>query len=352
MTVYPKPIFEKLEELSELQSLIDSIRTAIKEANSLAALDHIRIQALGKRAQLTRILKNVRSLAPDDRPRIGQAVNQAKQVIQTALEKRLETLKAIDLKQKLACPTLDVTLPGRGEQLGSCHPLSTTQSELEQLFIQIGFNLMTGPEIEDEQHNFTALNIPLNHPARALHDTFYLEKDRLLRTHTSTIQIRALKQYPPPLYLIASGRVYRRDFDVTHTPMFHQLEGLAVYEQANFSELKGLLTQFLQIFFKNPQLPTRFRASYFPFTEPSAEVDVQCVLCAGKGCPVCSHTGWLEVLGCGMVHPRVLIGAGLDAERYQGYAFGMGIDRLTALRFGIPDLRMLFENDLRFLTQF
>lgn len=335
-----------------LQAFIETTLTAIMQAQTLADLDHIRVQALGKQGQLTQQLKSVGKLPPEERPRMGQAVNQAKQQLQAEIEARRQALTAAALEAQLNQSAIDVTLPGRGRSLGTRHPLNSTRAQLEALFIQAGFSLMTGPEIEDDAHNFTALNIPLHHPARAMHDTFYLENGLLLRTHTSTIQIRALQQTPPPLRIIASGRVYRRDSDLTHTPMFHQLEGLVVNETANFAELKGLLVHFLQSFFENPQLIIRFRASYFPFTEPSAEVDVQCLLCTGTGCNICSHTGWLEILGCGMVHPQVLTNAGVDPERYQGYAFGMGIDRLCLLQHGIPDLRLLFENDLRFLQQF
>jgi phenylalanyl-tRNA synthetase alpha chain len=335
-----------------IQNLIKTASNLIKEAPNLPALEAIRTQILGKQGELTQLLKKIGERPQSERPQMGQIVNQAKQQLQNILEKRYQVLKEKALIQTLHSHTLDVSLPGRGETLGSCHPLTQTTTQLEQLFVQAGFRLMTGPEIEDEEHNFTALNIPSHHPARALHDTFYLQNGLLLRTHTSTVQIRALKQQALPLRMISTGRVYRCDSDITHTPMFHQLEGLVITETANLAELKGLLTAFLQTFFENPQLKLRFRASYFPFTEPSAEVDVQCTLCTGLGCHICHHTGWLEILGCGMTHPKVLKYAGVDPEQYQGYAFGMGIDRLTLLRHGIPDLRLLFENDIHFLKQF
>ena len=246
---------------------------------------------------------------------------------------------------------MDVTLPGRGQQAGGLHPVTRTLNRVEELFRGMGFDVAEGPEIEDDYHNFEALNIPPSHPARAMHDTFYFDEHTVLRTHTSPVQIRVMAEKKPPLRIIAPGRVYRCDSDITHTPMFHQLEGLLVDDKTTFADLKGILDEFLKAFFEK-DLAVRFRPSYFPFTEPSAEVDMQCVMCGGEGCRVCSHTGWIEILGCGMVHPKVLGHVNIDSETYTGFAFGMGIERLTMLRYGVNDLRLFFENDLRFLRQF
>ena len=268
------------------------------------------------------------------------------------LKAQSELLVNQEINAQLAREKVDISLAGRGQANGSLHPVTRTRNRIENFFTSVGFSVEQGPEVEDDYHNFEALNIPSNHPARALHDTFYFANGLLLRTHTSPAQIRAMRNAKPPIKMIAPGRVYRCDSDVTHTPMFHQVEGLLIDESANFSELKGLLTQFLQHFFERKDLAIRFRAAYFPFTEPSAEVDIQCVMCDGAGCRVCSQTGWLEILGCGMVHPNVLEKVGLAADKHQGYAFGMGIDRLALLRYRIPDLRLMFENDCRFLEQF
>jgi len=338
--------------LEGLQSLTQAAVVKINSAQDLISLDQIRIQYLGKKGQLTEYLKSLSNLSAAERPQIGQAVNQAKEKIQAVLQVREETLRATELAAKLANESVDVTLPGRQLELGSSHPVTRTRERIELFFTQVGFTVEEGPEIENDHYNFEALNIPAHHPARAMHDTFYFPNGSLLRTHTSPVQVRVMEQSKPPIKVIAPGRVYRCDSDLTHTPMFHQVEGLLIDEKANFAELKGLLSDFLQHFFERKDLPTRFRAAYFPFTEPSAEVDIQCVICTGSGCRVCSQTGWLEVLGCGMVHPNVLKTANIDSECYQGYAFGMGIDRLAMLRYSIPDLRMMFENDLRFLRQF
>jgi phenylalanyl-tRNA synthetase alpha chain len=255
------------------------------------------------------------------------------------------------LAQRLASEKIDVTLPGRGLGSGGLHPVTRTMERIERLFAHAGFTVEQGPEIEDDFHNFEALNIPAHHPARAMHDTFYFDAHRLLRTHTSPVQIRVMEASKPPLKIIAPGRVYRCDSDITHTPMFHQVEGFLVDDNVSFADLKGVIYDFLSNFFER-ELQVRFRPSYFPFTEPSAEVDIECVMCSGKGCRVCSHTGWLEVLGCGMIHPEVFRHVGIDSEAFSGYAFGMGVERLTMLRYGVNDLRLFFENDLRFLKQF
>jgi phenylalanyl-tRNA synthetase alpha chain len=278
-------------------------------------------------------------------------INEAKEEIKHALEARKAALLAARLESQLGAEAIDVTLPGRGQRPGGLHPITRTLERIEAFFTQVGFIVAEGPEVEDDFHNFEALNIPIHHPARAMHDTFYFDSRLLLRTHTSNVQIRTMEVQAPPVRIIAPGRVYRCDSDITHTPMFHQVEGLFVDEEVSFADLRGVLDDFLRQFFEKADLQVRFRPSYFPFTEPSAEVDIQCVMCGGGGCRVCSHSGWLEVLGCGMVHPAVFQQVGIDSERYTGYAFGMGVERLAMLRYGVNDLRLFFENDLRFLQQ-
>jgi phenylalanyl-tRNA synthetase alpha chain len=309
------------------------------------------VRLLGKKGALTDQLKSLGSLPAAERPAAGARINEAKVAVQAALEARRAELEAAALAAELAQGALDVTLPGRGQEPGGLHPVTRTRLRIERIFGQAGFQVATGPEVEDDFHNFEALNIPKNHPARAMHDTFYFPDGRLLRTHTSPVQIRSMRAQAPPLALIAPGRVYRNDSDMTHTPMFHQVEGIVIGEAVSFANLKAMLHTFVERFFEEP-LGMRLRPSYFPFTEPSAEVDIECVFCHGAGCRVCKQTGWIEVLGCGMVHPNVLGAAGIDAERWQGYAFGMGIERLTMLRYGVDDLRLFFENDLQFLKQF
>ncbi|MEA3197462.1 MAG: phenylalanyl-tRNA synthetase alpha chain, partial [Gammaproteobacteria bacterium] len=318
---------------------------------SLAALDEVRVRFLGKKGLLTEQLKGLGKLSADERPAAGQRINDAKTSIQAALEMHRIRLEQAALEMDLAKGTIDVTLPGRGQEPGSIHPITRTRLRIERIFAQAGFQVAAGPEVEDDFHNFEALNIPKNHPARAMHDTFYFPDGRLLRTHTSPVQIRSMRAQRPPLSVIAPGRVYRCDSDMTHTPMFHQVEGIAVGENISFANLKAMLHTFVERFFEQP-LGMRLRPSYFPFTEPSAEVDIECVFCHGGGCRVCKQTGWLEILGCGMIHPNVLAAAGIDSEHWQGYAFGMGIERLAMLRYGVDDLRLFFENDLQFLKQF
>ncbi len=335
----------------ELSALVDEATSLIEQADKLAALDEVRVRYLGKSGLLTAQLKQLGKLPADQRPLAGQAINKAKQALQGLIEQRKTTLEQQALAERLSSERVDVTLPGRGLGQGGLHPVSRTLARIEELFSRAGFAIEEGPEIEDDYHNFEALNIPAHHPARAMHDTFYFDTHLLLRTHTSPVQIRTMENAGPPLKIIAPGRVYRCDSDLTHTPMFHQVEGLLVDEDVSFADLKGVLYDFLQNFFER-DLKIRFRPSYFPFTEPSAEADIECVMCGGEGCRVCSHTGWLEVLGCGMVHPEVFRHVGIDSEKYTGYAFGMGVERLTMLRYGINDLRLFFENDLRFLKQF
>jgi phenylalanyl-tRNA synthetase alpha chain len=331
--------------------LVDEATGRIGQAGTLAELDAVRVHYLGKNGQLTARLKQLGKLPKEERPEAGQAINRAKQMLQGLIEQRRSALEQQALEQRLASEQVDVTLPGRGHGLGGLHPVTRTLERIERLFANAGFTVAEGPEIEDDHHNFEALNIPAHHPARAMHDTFYFDAHLLLRTHTSPVQIRVMEAAGPPLKIIAPGRVYRCDSDLTHTPMFHQVEGLLVDENVSFADLKGVIYDFLQNFFEQ-DLKLRFRPSYFPFTEPSAEVDIECVMCSGNGCRVCGNTGWLEVLGCGMVHPEVFRHVGIDSERYTGYAFGMGVERLTMLRYGVNDLRLFFENDLRFLRQF
>ena len=335
-----------------LDELRAAALAAVAAAADLSALDRTRVDYLGKSGLLTAQLKALGALPPAERPAAGQAINQVKVDVQAALDARKAALEQAALAERLAGERVDVTLPGRGQHVGAAHPVTRTLARIEQLFANAGFSIEEGPEVEDDYHNFEALNIPAHHPARAMHDTFYFPDGRLLRTHTSPVQIRVMEQREPPFRVIAPGRVYRCDSDLTHTPMFHQVEGFLVDEQATFADLKGVLYDFLRNFFEDDALKLRFRPSYFPFTEPSAEVDVQCVKCGGAGCRVCKQTGWLEVLGCGMIHPAVLGHVNIDAERWLGYAFGMGVERLAMLRYGIDDIRLYFENDLRFLKQF
>lgn len=323
----------------------------IHEANDLNTLESIRVDYLGKKGKLTEILKSLATLPPAEKPKVGQLVNEVKREISSHIDEKLLTLKELQLQQKLAEEKIDVTLSGRDNNVGSLHPVTQVKQFINTYFNKLGFDIVEGPEVETEFYNFEALNIPSHHPARAMHDTFYFGDGRLLRTHTSPVQVRVMEKNEPPLRLIAPGRVYRCDSDLTHTPMFHQVEGLLIDQQATLAGLKGLLHDFFASFFGR-ELAIRFRPSYFPFTEPSAEVDIECTQCSGKGCRSCKFTGWLEVLGCGMVHPHVLEAVNISSKDFQGWAFGMGIDRLAMLYYGIDDLRMLFENDMTFLKQF
>jgi phenylalanyl-tRNA synthetase alpha chain len=340
-----------MESSLDIERLLGEALQAVEAAADLSVLDQVRVRYLGKNGLMTEQLKRLGSLPKAARPEAGQAINRAKQALQQAIEVRKRGLEQQALADRLSAERIDVSLPGRGLGQGGLHPVSRTLARIEALFAHAGFEIKQGPEIEDDYHNFEALNIPAHHPARAMHDTFYFDDHLLLRTHTSPVQIRTMEQAEPPLKIIAPGRVYRCDSDLTHTPMFHQVEGFLVDERVSFADLKGVLYEFLTQFFEQ-ELRVRFRPSYFPFTEPSAEVDIECVMCGGEGCRVCSQTGWLEVLGCGMIHPEVFRHVGIDSEKYTGYAFGMGVERLTMLRYGINDLRLFFENDLRFLWQF
>jgi phenylalanyl-tRNA synthetase alpha chain len=337
--------------MQNLQVILAAAKSAIEQAQDVKALEQVRINYLGKSGQLTELLKQLGAIPADQRREFGQVVNQAKQQVQEWLQTNEAVLQAKQLQEKLAEESIDVTLAGRGQSLGSLHPVTRIKLRIEQFFAQLGFDMVDGPEIENEYYNFSALNIPEHHPARAMHDTFYFPNGLLLRTHTSPVQIRTMEQQRPPLRIISMGRTYRCDSDVRHTPMFHQVEGLWVDKELNFANLKWLMQAFLSHVFET-NVEVKFRASYFPFTEPSAEVDMTCVHCQGAGCRVCSHSGWIEIGGCGMVHPNVLAAGKIDSEEYTGFAFGMGIERIAMLRYGIDDLRILFENDLRLLEQF
>ncbi|MFN3919950.1 MAG: phenylalanine--tRNA ligase subunit alpha [Methylohalobius sp.] len=334
-----------------VESLLLQAERELAAAQDLIALDQIRVRYLGKKGLFTQRMSELGRLPPEERPAVGKVINEARQRFQQLLEARRETLQRAELETRLKAEALDVTLPGRGQGMAGLHPVTLTLRRIERIFASVGFQTAQGPEIEDDYHNFEALNIPAQHPARAMHDTFYIDQDTLLRTHTSPVQIRVMEQGRPPFKIIAPGRVYRCDSDLTHTPMFHQVEGFLVDRGVSFADLRGVLDEFLRAFFEQ-DVKVRFRPSYFPFTEPSAEVDIGCVMCLGAGCRVCSQSGWLEVMGCGMIHPKVFEAVGIDPEGFTGFAFGLGVERLAMLRYGIDDLRLFFENDLRFLEQF
>lgn len=343
--------------MENVQAIAAQARLAIQSALAVVELERVRVQYLGKKGELTQLLKSLGKLPADERPKAGMVINGAKEQIEALLDERKRALETAAISARLAAETIDVTLPGRRPGTGHLHPITRTLERIEGFFAQIGYRVAEGPEIEDEYHNFDALNIPAHHPARAMHDTFYidaitaLDPVRVLRTHTSPVQIRTMERQSPPIRIICPGRVYRCDSDLTHTPMFHQVEGLVVDREISFADLKGTVDQFLRAFFE-ADFPVRFRPSYFPFTEPSAEVDIQCTHCGGKGCRICKQSGWLEVMGCGMVHPGVFARCGIDADDYTGFAFGMGVERLAMLRYGVNDLRLFFDNDIMFLKQF
>ena len=335
----------------DLQALTGQAEAAVDAATTVAELEEVRVAYLGKKGRITEQLKSLGTLPADERPAAGQAINAAKARVAERLEARRASLQQAELAAALEGERVDVTLPGRGSMPGGLHPITRTLERIERMFRGIGFAIAEGPEVEDDHHNFEALNIPADHPARAMHDTFYFDAHHLLRTHTSPVQIRVMERDGAPVRVIAPGRVYRCDSDLTHTPMFHQVEGLLVDRDVTFGDLKAVLDDFVKAFFE-ADLAVRFRPSYFPFTEPSAEVDVECMFCHGEGCRVCSGSGWLEILGCGMVHPAVFESVDINPEQYSGYAFGMGVERLAMLRYGVNDLRIFFDNDLRFLRQF
>ena len=332
--------------MSDLNTLQTKALEEIQSASDLDVLDALRVSYLGKKGILTEQLKLLGKLSKEERPTAGQEINKAKVVIQKAIEKKKSALQEAAINEQLKSETIDVTLPGRGQDFGSLHPITLTLNRIQNYFKQFGFVVEEGPEIEDEFHNFEALNIPDHHPARAMHDTFYFDDKLLLRTHTSSVQIHVMQEQKPPIRIIAPGRVYRCDSDPTHSPMFHQVEGLLVDEHVSFVDLKGIIIHFLQSFFEDESLQVRFRPSYFPFTEPSAEIDI------GMLDKTTNETKWLEVMGCGMVHPNVFASVGIDNNKFNGYAFGMGVERLAMLRHQVNDLRLFFENDLRFLQQF
>ena len=334
-----------------LEEILAQAIHELANAQDLNQLDLVRVQYLGKKGIFTLKMKTLGGLEPEQRREAGQVINTAKSNFQEKLEARKQALLNAALEARLASERIDVTLPGRGQSVAGLHPVTLTLRRIAKIFASVGFKVVEGPEIEDDYHNFGALNIPDHHPARAMHDTFYFDAHTVLRTHTSPVQIRVMESEQPPLKVIAPGRVYRCDSDLTHTPMFHQVEGFLVDTDVSFADLKGVVYEFLRAFFEK-DIQVRFRPSYFPFTEPSAEVDIECVMCDGQGCRVCGQTGWLEVMGCGMIHPEVFKSVGIDDEVFTGFAFGMGVERLAMLRYGINDLRLFFENDLKFLQQF
>lgn len=336
---------------ASIEEILTQALQALAHAKDLAELDLVRVNYLGKKGLFTQHMKALGNLDPEQRKSVGQIINTAKNSFQDALDSRKLTLESEQLQARLASECVDVTLPGRGQSIAGLHPVTITMRRIAKIFADAGFNIAEGPEIEDDYHNFGALNIPEHHPARAMHDTFYFDAHTVLRTHTSPVQIRVMESGQPPLKVIAPGRVYRCDSDMTHSPMFHQVEGFLVDTDVSFGDLKGVIFEFLRAFFEK-DVQVRFRPSYFPFTEPSAEFDVSCVMCDGQGCRVCKQTGWLEVGGCGMIHPEVFNSVGIDPERYSGFAFGTGVERLAMMKYGINDLRMFFENDLKFLQQF
>jgi phenylalanyl-tRNA synthetase alpha chain len=336
---------------ASIEEILTQALQELAHAKDLNQLDQVRVNYLGKKGVFTEQMKELGKLEPEQRRSAGQVINTVKNSFQEALDARKVSLEAEELQARLASECVDVTLPGRGQTTSGLHPVTITLRRIAKIFASVGFHVVEGPEIEDDYHNFGALNIPEHHPARAMHDTFYFDPHTVLRTHTSPVQIRVMESEQPPLKVIAPGRVYRCDSDLTHTPMFHQVEGFLVDKDVSFADLKGVVFEFLRAFFEK-DIQVRFRPSYFPFTEPSAEVDIECVICDGQGCRVCSHTGWLEVMGCGMIHPEVFKSVNIDHQQFSGFAFGMGVERLAMLRYGINDLRMFFENDLKFLQQF
>ncbi len=336
---------------ANLEEILAQGLQALEQATDLKQLEQVRVSFLGKKGEFTLQMKQLGKLEPDQRRAVGQVINETKSKFQQKLEETRVAMQNAALEARLASESIDVTLPGRGQSIAGLHPVTTTLRRISKIFSSVGFKVVEGPEIEDDYHNFEALNIPEHHPARAMHDTFYFDAHTVLRTHTSPVQIRAMETEKPPLKVIAPGRVYRCDSDVTHTPMFHQVEGFLVDTDVSFADLKGVVYEFLRAFFEK-DIQVRFRPSYFPFTEPSAEVDIECVMCNGKGCRVCGQTGWLEIMGCGMIHPEVFKSVDINSDEFTGFAFGMGVERLAMLRYGINDLRMFFENDVKFLQQF
>ncbi|MDF1551669.1 MAG: phenylalanine--tRNA ligase subunit alpha [Deferrisomatales bacterium] len=337
--------------IDKLKALQAEAAGAVAGAATLAALDDLRIHYLGRKGAVTGCLRDMGKLSAAERPAVGKAANEVKDAIEAVLAARGEALQRSERGARFAAEAVDVTRPGRRSHRGGLHPVTLVLREMLDLFVGMGYAVADGPEVETEYYNFEALNIPAHHPARDMQDTFYVAPGVVLRTHTSPVQVRVMETTRPPVKIVAPGKVYRCDADITHSPMFHQVEGLLVDEGVTFADLKGMLTAFLHSYY-GPDTGVRFRPSYFPFTEPSAEVDIQCVLCGGSGCRICSGTGWLEILGCGMVDPAVYGFVGYDPERYQGFAFGMGVERIAMLKYGIGDIRLFYENDARFLSHF
>lgn len=337
----------------QLNDLSQTALAELKSAGDMEKLNEIRVKYLGKKGTLTSLLKGLGNLSPEERPRIGQLVNKVRAAIEEALAAKTEEIKEAALEKRLASETIDVTLPGRKIGIGHKHPITLTMNRIKEIFMRMGFSIEEGPEIEQDYYNFEAMNLPKDHPARDMQDSFYITEEFLLRTHTSPVQARTMQKTEPnqPIRIISPGKVFRRDYDATHSPMFHQVEGLVVDKGISFSDLKGTLEMFVHEMFGD-SVGVRLRPSFFPFTEPSAEVDISCVMCHGKGCRVCSGTGWLEILGSGMVHPHVLEMSNYDPDKVSGFAFGMGVERIAMLVYGIDDLRLFYENDLRFLRQF
>ena len=335
---------EKVAQLKE------QAQSSIESAASLQELEEIRVSLLGKKGELTEISKGMKNLSPEERPIIGQLVNETREFISSILDEKNNHLKEKEKRARLEQEIIDITLPGEDIELGTSHPITETMNFMKDIFIEMGFDVADGPEVEKVKYNFDALNIPETHPSRDITDTFYISDDVVLRTQTSPVQVRYMLEHKPPFRMICPGKVYRPDYDVSHTPMFHQMEGLMIGENISFANLKGILTHFVKKVFGETEV--RFRPHFFPFTEPSAEMDVQCAVCKGKGCRVCKDSGWLEIMGCGMVDPEVLKAVGYDPNEVSGFAFGVGIERVTMLRHGIDDLRAFFENDIRFLKQF
>ncbi len=337
--------------ISEIETIKETAIAKINSADKIDVLEQIRVEFLGKKGKITEVLKKLGSLPPEERPIVGNKANEVKEIISEIIEQKKIELLEVEFQKKLETERVDVTLPGRTVGTGHMHVINRVMNEIIDIFIQMGFQVASGPEVETEYYNFESLNTPSDHPARDVHDTFYIKPGVVLRTHTSPVQMRVMEKTKPPVAVVVPGRVYRVDNDASHSPMFNQLEGLLVDEDITFADLKGTLMYFVKKFF-GEDTKTRFRPHYFPFTEPSAEMDISCTVCKGKGCRICKNSGWLEILGCGMVHPVVFRYAGYDNEKYQGYAFGFGIDRMAMLKYAIPSINLLFENNIRFLEQF
>ena len=348
-------VFGRFLRSRQMIQMLEDVRkqaeTELNTVNDEVTLQNLKARFVGRKGVITEILKGMKDIPDSDRPRMGKLINETKTFVEDLIEQRLDAIREEKKRRSLHEEKIDVTLPGRGMPIGARHPISQVMEEITGIFERMGFEVAEGPEVETDYYNFEALNIPKNHPARDMQDTFYISDDIVLRTHTSPVQIRVMEKRKPPVKIIAPGKVYRCDSDISHTPMFHQIEGLLVDERVTFGDLKGVLTEFVRLVFGDG-VGVRFRPSFFPFTEPSAEVDIACLICGGKGCRVCKNTGWLEILGCGMVDPEVFKSVGYDPEKYSGFAFGMGIERITMLKYGINDIRLFFENDLRFLKQF